>query len=94
MDALLEDGLRNRRDGDEARRVRQACGIALRAEDGDFVVRRAEGLHALVCLLAIVERRCHAMEAQEGVCYVFGFRPDASLDAVVRFDMAIDCGEG
>ena len=94
MDALLEDGLRNRRDGDEGRRVCQSCSIALGAEDGDLVVRGAESLHALVCLLAIVERRCHAMEAQEGVCYIFGFRPDASLDAVVRFDMAIDCGEG
>lgn len=31
------------------------------------------------------------MEAEEGVCYEFGFRPDAGLDAVVGLDMAIDC---
>jgi len=74
--------------------VGQSRSISVWAEDGDLVVRRAEGLHALVCLLAIVERRCHAMEAQVWVCYVFGLRPDASLDAVVGFDMAIDCGEG
>jgi hypothetical protein len=45
-------------------------------------------------LLAIIKPRCHAMEAQERVRYVFGLRPDAGLDAVVGFYMAIDCGEG
>lgn len=68
----------------------QACSIAIRAEDSDFVVGGAECLHSLIGLLAIVERRCHAMETQEGVCYVFGLRPDAGLDTVMRFDMAID----
>ena len=94
VDAFLEDRFWYGRDRDEACGVCQACGIAGRAEDGDFVIRRAESLHALICLLAIVERRCHAMEAQEGICYIFGLRPDASLDTVVGFDMAIDCGEG
>ena len=31
------------------------------------------------------------MEAEERVCYEFGFGPHAGLDAVVGFDVAIDC---
>ncbi len=91
MNALLEYRLWDRRDGDEARRMRQACGIAVRSEDGDLVVRGPERFHALIRLLAIVESWGHAMEAQERVCDVFRLRPDAGLDAVVGFDMPIDC---
>ena len=94
MYALVENRFGDWRDGDEACRVRHACSIAGGSEDGDFVVRRAESLQALIGLLAIIEPRCHAMEAQERVRYVFGLRPDAGLDAVVGFHMAIDCGEG
>jgi hypothetical protein len=43
-------------------------------------------------LLAVVETRCHAMDTEEGICYKGWGGPDAGLDAVVRLDMAIDCG--
>lgn len=68
-------------------------GIAVGAEEGNFVVRGTECLLAFEALLAIVQARGHAMDAKVRVCYVFWLRPDASLDAVVSFNMATDCGE-
>lgn len=90
MYAFGEDGFRNWRDRDHLRGVCEAGSISVWAEDGDFIGGRAEGFHSLVGLLPVVEGGCHAMETEEGVCYEFGFGPDAGLDAVVGFDVAID----
>ena len=91
MYAFGEDGFGDCGNRDHCGGVCEAGGIPIWAEDGNFVIGGAESFHPFVSLLPIVEGRSHAMEAEEGVCYEFGFGPDASLDAVVRFDVAIDC---
>ncbi len=65
-------------------------GILQRPENGYPVVGSAEGFDALECLLAVVETRCHAMDAEEGVLDEGGFAPFSGFDTVVGFDMAID----
>lgn len=91
MYAFGEYGFRDRRDGDHCCRVCQPGGIAGWSEDGNFIIGGAEGFHAFVGLLPVVEGGGHAMEAEEGVCYEGGFGPDTSLDAEVGFDVTIDC---
>jgi hypothetical protein len=39
----------------------------------------------------VVKAWGHAMKAEERVLHKLWFRPLASLDAVVRFNMSIDC---
>lgn len=59
---------RDRRDRDELGRVLEPGRVAVRAEYGDLVVaREAEGFEAFVGLLAVVEGRGHAVEADVGV---------------------------
>jgi len=86
-----EDGFGDCRNGDHCGGVCKAGGISIWAEDSDFVIRGAKGFHPFVGLLPVVEGGSHAMEAEERVCYEFGFGPHAGLDAVVGFDVAIDC---
>jgi hypothetical protein len=46
--------------------VLHALGVGLGTEDVDsLVVRGAVGLEAFVALLAVVQSRCHAMDAEE-----------------------------
>lgn len=73
--------------------MRKSSSIALGAKNGDIVIRRAECLHSFVGLLTIVECWCHAMETKVWICNKLRRAPFASLDAVVRLDMAIDCTE-
>jgi hypothetical protein len=66
LDALPEVLSGNMRDGDGGSRVLHALGVGLGTEDVDgLVVRRAVCLQALVALLAVVEGRCHSMDAEE-----------------------------
>ena len=93
MHAFEEQQFGDRRDGDERCGVREAFGVVGGAEDGYGVVWAAEGFHAFIGLLAVVEGGCHAVEAQVGVCYEFRGRPLACFDGVVGFDVAIDWGK-
>lgn len=53
--------------GDGGRGVLHALSVLLGTEDVDgLVVRGAVGLQSLVALLAVVETRCHAVDAHEG----------------------------
>lgn len=82
------------RDRDEGRRVLEARGVAVGAEDGDAVVaRQAEGFEAFVGLLAVVEGGGHAVQADVGVGDEGRGGPDAGVDGVVRFDVAVYWGE-
>lgn len=75
-------------------RVLEARGVSVRAEDGDgLVAGRAEGLEALIGLLAVVEGRRHAVDAHEGVGHEAERRPFARRFGVRGFDVAIDCDE-
>lgn len=69
-----------------------ALGILHRAEEVYLLVGGvAEGFHALVALLTVVEARSHAMDAQEGV-FNEGWRaPLAGGFGVVGFNVAVDC---
>lgn len=72
--------------------VLEARGVSVWAEDGDdLVAGRAEGLEALVGLLAVVEGRRHAVDAHEGVGHEAERRPFARRFGVRGFDVAIDC---
>ena len=91
MYAFEEEGFGDRRDGDEGGGVCEAFGVVGGAEDGYAVVWAAEGLHALVGLLAVVERWSHAMETEVRVGYESRCGPDAGLDGVVALNVAVDC---
>jgi len=82
--------LGDRRDGYERCRVLQTGGVAVRPEDGDFVIGGSEGFEAFVGLLTVVEGRGHAVETEVGVCDEFWRGPLFSFDAVVGFDVAVD----
>lgn len=56
-----EEGLGNRRDGDEGCGVREALGVVFGSENGYGVGRGAECFHAFIGLLTVVESRCHAV---------------------------------
>ena len=86
-----EEGFGDGRDGDEGGGVGEALGVLFGAVDGDFVGGGAEGFHAFVGLLAVVEGGRHAVESYVGVCDEAGTRPDPGFDGVVAFDMAVDC---
>jgi hypothetical protein len=88
--ALKKEGFGDWRDGDIGSRVCKALGIVGGPENGYGVVWIAEGFHAFVGLLAIVERWCHAMETKVGVCYEGWRRPDTCLHRVVGLNMAVD----
>ena len=93
MHRLEEDGFWELRDGDEGCGVLETGSVVLGAEDVDcLVVGGAEGFHALVGLLTIVEAGGHAMDTEERGGDESWFGPLAGLDAVVRFDVAVDCG--
>ena len=66
LDALPEVLSGDMRNGNGGSRVLHALRIRLGTEDVDsLVVGRAVGLQALVALLAVVEGRCHSMDAEE-----------------------------
>lgn len=69
--------------------MRHAGCILGGAEDGDAVIGSAERFDTLVGLLAVVEGRGHAMEAEVGICDKFWRRPLAGVDRVVGFDVAV-----
>lgn len=69
----------------------ETSSILLRSEDGDFIVCCAKGFHSFICLLAIVEGWCHAMDAKERVGDEFWGRPFSCFNAVVRFDVTVYC---
>lgn len=91
MYAFFEECFGHGRDRDHLRRVCHSNSISFGAEDGDLVVWGAEGFHALIGLLAVVQGWCHAVKSQEGVSDELGFRPSTRLDAEVGLDMSIDC---
>lgn len=79
------------RHADHLGRVLHAHGVLVGAEQRNLVVAgHAKGLEALVGLLAVVERRRHAVDADEGVGDIFERRPLAGVDRVGRFDVAVD----
>jgi hypothetical protein len=84
-----EDSLWDLGDGDEVRGVLHAEGVFGGAEDLDGVVWGAEGLEALIGLLAVVEAGGHAVDAEEGVGDEFGGGPLSGLLGVVAFDVAV-----
>lgn len=93
LDGLEEEGLGDAGHGDDVGRVLEADGVLVRAEDVDGVVAGgAEGLEALVGLLAVVEGRGHAVDAHEGVRDELEGRPLAGRDGVGGLDVAVDCG--
>lgn len=77
--------------GDEGGAVLHALGVQARAEHVDgAVIGGAEGLEALVALLAVVEARGEAVNGEEGGDDKLGGAPDAGVDAVVGLDVAVD----
>lgn len=81
----------NRRDRDALGAVLHAGGIAVGAENLDGrVAGCAEGLEALVDLLAVVEGGCHAVDTDEGVGDELQGRPFPGLVGVAGLDVAID----
>ena len=75
---------------DDGRGVLHALGVAVGPEDGYGVVGEAEGLEALVRLLAVVERRRHAVQAHVRVRHEPEGAPFPGRHGVGRFDMAVD----
>ena len=71
--------------------MRDSGCVACGAEDGDFVGGRAERFHTFIGLLAVVQRGRHAVDAQIGIRYELRRAPFPSFDAVVGFDVAVDC---
>ncbi|RBQ66890.1 hypothetical protein VDGD_21652 [Verticillium dahliae] len=72
-------------------RVLEAQGVAVGPEEGDRVVAgAAEGLEALVRLLAVVEGRRHAVDAHKGRRHELERRPLAGRLAVGGLDVAVD----
>jgi hypothetical protein len=69
--------------------VLHAAGILGRAKDLDCVAWGAEGLEALVGLLAVVEGGSHAVDAQEGVGDEGWGAPLTGFLGVVGFDVAV-----
>lgn len=68
-----------------------AFGIHVWTEDGDGrVVGGAEGLETFVALLAVVETRSHAVDAEVGRGDELGGGPFACLLGVGGFDVAVD----
>ena len=67
----------------------ETFGVVGGAENGYGVGGRAEGFHAFVGLLAVVEGWRHAMKAQVGVCDEGGRGPLAGFDGVVGFDVPV-----
>lgn len=77
--------------GDKGGAVLHALGVQGRAKHVDgAVIGGAEGLEALVALLAIVEARGEAVDREEGGDDELGGAPDAGVDAVVGLDVAVD----
>lgn len=89
VDGFDEDVLRYLGDGDEVCGVLHAEGVFGRAEDLDGVVGGAEGLQALIGLLAVVEPGGHAVDAEEGVGDEIRGGPLSGLLGVVAFDVAV-----
>lgn len=90
LDGVEEQVSRHGRAADERGRVLHAHGVAVGAEDLDVARGGAEGLEALVGLLAVVEGGGHAMDADEGVRHELGSSPLARLYRVVALDVAVD----
>lgn len=90
LDSVEEQAGRHRRAGYELGRVLQPQSIAVGSEHLDLVGRRAEGLQPLVGLLAVVEGRGHAMDADIGVGHELERGPLARRFGVVGLDMSID----
>lgn len=81
LDRLKEQLDGHRRHAGDLGRVLEPHGVAVRAEDGDVVVAgQAECLEALVGLLAVVERRRHAVDAHVRVRHILDGRPLARVD--------------
>lgn len=88
---VLGDGRHGRHGG----RVLHAHRVLVGAEDLDGGVGRgAEGLEALVGLLAVVEGGRHAVDPDKGVAHKLEGRPLARLLGPVRLDMAVDYASG
>lgn len=81
---------RDGRAADEGGRVLHADGVAVGAEDLNVAGGGAECLETLIGLLAVVQGRGHAVDADEGVRDELGSSPFPRLDRVVALDVAID----
>lgn len=81
---LGHDGAR-----DKLGRALHAHRVPVGAEHRNLVIGRAEGLQALVGLLAVIQSGRHAVEPDVRVGDELEGRPFARLDRVVRFDVAI-----
>ena len=58
----------------------ESFGVVGGPENSYGVVWRAEGFHALVGLLTVIESGCHAMQAEVGVSDEGGRGPLAGFD--------------
>ena len=76
---------------DKPGRVGHSFCVGNSTEDGYLVIWCSECFDSLKCLLAIIQCRCHAVYAEIGILDELGLAPFSDPDAVVRFDMAIDC---
>lgn len=91
LDGLEEQLGRHGGHADVPGRVLHAGSIAVGAEDLDFVGRRAEGLEALIGLLAVVQGRRHAVDPEERIGHELWRGPFSRLVGEVRLDVAVDC---
>lgn len=90
--ASREVRLRHGGNADEGRAVLHALRVLVGPEDLDFFVRgRSEGFEPFVALLAVVEARGHAVDAEIGVFDELGGAPLAGADGVGGGDVAIHC---
>lgn len=80
--------------GDEGGAVLHAAGVQHGAEHADVaVVGGAEGLEALVALLAVVEPGREAVHREEGRDDEGGRRPGAGAGGVAALDVAVDLAD-
>lgn len=91
VDGVEEELFGRGRHGDEGGAVLHSARVHGRAEEVDAaVIGGAEGLEALVALLAVVEAWGEAVDREVGGDDEFGGSPDAGVDAVVGLDVAVD----
>lgn len=76
-------------DRHEGSRVGHARSIHGRAEDSDTIAGGSESFYTFKCLLAVVEGRSHAMDAEVGICDELWTAPLTSPYGVMRLDVTI-----